>query len=64
MSKVDEKSFIKENIPVENIDIIDPLGEIRTTAKELWLKDGSPSDCDVKVYWEKAEELLMGFNKA
>lgn len=60
MTKVDEKSFLKENIPVKNVDIIDPLGEIRTTAKELWVKDGSPSEADIMLYWNKAEELLIG----
>lgn len=64
MTKIDEKSFLKENIPVENVDIVDPLGEIRTTAKELWLKAGSPSEGDVRRYWEMAEELLMGAKKA
>lgn len=59
MAKIEEKSFLKENIPIENVDIIDPLGEIRSTAKELWLKDGAPGDADIKVYWEKAEELLL-----
>lgn len=60
MTKIDEKSFLKENIPIENVDIIDPLGEIRTTAKELWLNDGAPVEGDIKIYWERAEELLMG----
>lgn len=60
MSKIDEKSFIKENMPIENIDIIDPLGEIRTTARELWVRDGSPENADILSYWEKAEELLIG----
>ena len=60
MTKIEEKSFLKENIPIENVNIIDPLGEIRTTAKELWLNDGSPSEGEILVYWEKAEKLLMG----
>lgn len=60
MAKLEEKNFLKENIPIENVDILDPLGEIRTTAKELWLKDGSPGEADIMLYWNKAEELLIG----
>ncbi len=60
---IDEKSFDKDKIGIPNIDILDPLGEIRRCARELWQKDGMPSDKDVRYYWEKAEQLMVGPNK-
>ena len=56
---LDESSFLKENLPVKAIGIVDPLGEIRRTAKQLWIDDGKPADGDVLDYWKRAEDLLL-----
>ncbi|MCB0322419.1 MAG: hypothetical protein KDD69_02565 [Bdellovibrionales bacterium] len=44
----------------KNLDIVDPLGEIRSYAKELWRRDGAPSEKDWTDYWEKAEAMVVG----
>jgi hypothetical protein len=55
-----KESFTKENLPVKNLDIIDPLGSIRTCARELWEKDGCPGDADILEYWKRAEAQMLG----
>lgn len=56
---LDETSFEPENLPIPNLKLIDPLGEIRHTAKELWVKDGRPGDKDVMEYWRLAENQML-----
>lgn len=46
-------------IPV-NLEAVDPLGEIRSYASELWRSDGSPADKTWKDYWQQAEETILG----
>lgn len=55
-----KESFSKENLPVENLDIVDPLGEIRGCALELWQKEGCPEDADILLYWKRAEAQMLG----
>lgn len=44
-----------------NIDAVDPLGEIRTRAKELWRAAGAPGDTDWTEFYQQAEtELTAG----
>ena len=42
-----------------NVDQLDPLGEIRRCAKDLWKKDGSPATGCVMSYWRKAESQML-----
>ena len=44
----------------ENLEAVDPLGEIRSCARDLWVDDGSPSEKDWSHYWKQAEELILG----
>lgn len=44
----------------ETMDIVDPLGEIRLRAKQLWKEDGEPKDKTWTDYWTQAEEELLG----
>ena len=56
---INDATFNKDKLPIKNIDIIDPLGEIRRCAKEMWINDGKPKDGDWRYYWSQAEELLL-----
>lgn len=47
----------KQVIP--NIDIIDPIGEIRTRAKELWAEAGKPEGTFWTNYFSKAEDDML-----
>ena len=47
----------KNDLPA-NVDLIDPLGEIRGRAKELWQKAGSPSDRSWESFFNDAERDL------
>lgn len=42
-----------------NYDVIDPLGEIRRHAKQLWKDAGSPEDKDWSDFFDDAESLLV-----
>lgn len=49
------------NKEIPNIEIIDPVGEIRGRARELWRKAGSPTDRDWTHFFSQAEQdLTMG----
>lgn len=41
-------------------EIIDPLGEIRRRAKELWTRAGAPPDRTWENFFEQAEQDLLG----
>ncbi|MCB0344813.1 MAG: DUF2934 domain-containing protein [Bdellovibrionales bacterium] len=43
-----------------NVDLIDPLGEIRARAKELWKDAGSPEGTDWTEFFEEAERQMCG----
>lgn len=44
----------------DNIEQIDPLGEIRSYARKLWIEDGAKDNKNWKNYWKKAERMLVG----
>ena len=44
----------------KNYPQIDPTGQIRSCAQELWVKDGKPTERSWEDYWSSAEELMMG----
>ncbi len=46
--------------PPENLQAVDPLGEIRNYALELYNNAGSPEDKSWEDYWEAAEETILG----
>ena len=48
----------KTGLPL-NIDLIDPLGEIRNYAKKLWQEAGAPDDSDWTDYWAQAEGTMV-----
>ena len=54
---LDDKLFLEP--PVENADIVDPLGEIQRLARTLWIEDGKPEEGEYQHYWERAEGLLL-----
>jgi len=43
---------------IPNIDIVDPIGEIRGRARELWRAAGSPTDRDWTHFFSLAEQEL------
>lgn len=45
---------------IENIDIVDPIGEIRRRAKELWRAAGEPADRTWEDFFQAAEDDLLG----
>lgn len=47
-----------------NVDVIDPLGEIRARAKELWQADGAPADRPWQSYFSQAEGQFCGASGA
>jgi hypothetical protein len=49
----------KHKLP-DNFDAVDPLGEIRSCARDLWNQDGAPADKDWTHYWSQAEKLTLG----
>ncbi len=53
-----EQNEKKERLRAQ-IDILDPLHEIRNRAKQLWSADGKPADRDWLDYFSIAEEQLL-----
>ncbi|MCB0358492.1 MAG: hypothetical protein KDD44_02620 [Bdellovibrionales bacterium] len=49
----------KDGLP-DNVEIIDPVGEIRRRAKELYEADGSPAERTWTEYFAEAEEDFLG----
>ncbi len=47
-----------------NIELIDPLGEVRARAKELWVDAGSPSDKNWEEFYTQAEQQLLAGSAA
>ncbi len=41
-------------------DIVDPLGELRRFAKELWSREGKPEGSTWQDYFSRAEEVVLG----
>lgn len=46
--------------PKDTLNIVDPLGEIRRRARQLWKEDGSPTSKTWENYWEQAEQEVLG----
>lgn len=46
--------------PPENLQAVDPLGEIRNYALELYNNAGSPEGQSWEDFWEVAEETILG----
>ena len=47
-----------KGVPIDTIDIVDPLGSIRALAKELWIEDGEDDSKDWRDFWRVAEKQL------
>ena len=45
---------------VPHVEIIDPLGEIRRSVLQFWVKDGKPESANWQEYWQRAETLVLG----
>ena len=56
MDKKDKNS----STPERNYERLDPLGEIRRYAKQMWVEAGKPDDKDPLDYFDEAEQLLVG----